>query len=74
MLTTLTSTGVVEAVPDGDLIVNEVSEVIDKLEPAVPPKVTEVAVKNPVPDTVTVVAPVAGPAAGLTAVTVGVVS
>ena len=62
------------AVCDGEVMVSEVSEVMERLVPAVPPKVTDVAVRKPVPVTVTTVPPVAFPNAGLTAVTLGVVS
>ena len=71
VLVTVMSTGVVEAVPAGDTMVNDVSEVTWRLVPGVPPKLTEVAVVNPVPVTVIVVPPEAGPAPGATALTVG---
>ena len=72
VLVTVTST--VPAVWAGDVTVREVSEVMLRLVPAAPPKLTDVAVRKPVPVTVTEVPPTAGPAAGFTALTMGVVS
>src|SRR4051794_10530515 len=57
--------------PAGALTVREVSELMVNVVPLVPPKVTEVALRKPVPVTVTGVLPAAGPKLGLSPVTVG---
>jgi hypothetical protein len=58
-------------VPAGDLMVSEVAELTVRTVPALEPNLTAVAPVNPVPVTVTVVPPAAGPAAGEIPVTVG---
>ena len=55
----------------GDLTVILVLETTIRLEPAVAPNLTAVALVNPVPVTVTKVLPVVGPFVGETAVTIG---
>jgi hypothetical protein len=58
-------------VPAGDFMVREVAEATTRLVPAVDPNFTAVAPVNPVPVTVTVVLPAAGPLTGEMPVTVG---
>ncbi len=68
-LATVTST--VPAAAGFVVAVMDVSELTVKLDAAVAPKLTAVALVSPVPVMVTTVPPVVGPAPGLTAVTVG---
>jgi len=73
----LTLTSIVLAASAGDVAVHDVVEAQLTVELAVKPKSTVVApapVRKLVPVTVTVVPPPAGPAVGLTPVTVGTAS
>jgi hypothetical protein len=74
VLVTSMSTGVPVTVPDGEVMVSEVSDETVMLVPAFAPNFTPVADPKPVPVTVTTVPPLALPLLGLTMVTVGVVS
>ena len=58
-------------VPAGDFMVREVGEATTRTVPAVDPNLTDVAPVKPVPVTVTVVPPAAGPPVGEIPVTVG---
>ena len=62
----VTVTSTVAAEPAGDTIVSDVSEEIEMLVPEVAPNFTDVAVRKPVPVTVTVVPPRIEPTVGLT--------
>jgi hypothetical protein len=68
VVVTLTST---VPVPAGEVAVIDVPELTVKPVAAVAPKVTAVAPLKPVPDIVTVVPPVCGPAVGEIEVTAG---
>lgn len=61
----------VPADPAGEMTVREVAETKTVPVPGVVPNLTTASEVNAVPETVTVVPPASGPAAGLTPVTVG---
>jgi hypothetical protein len=66
VLVTSMSTGVPVTVPDGEVMVSEVSDETVMLVPAFAPNFTPVAERKPVPVTVTTVPPLAFPPFGLT--------